>query len=530
MLEDGAPQPSSVAESDASGSSVLGPEDPHLGERQSIGPRPRATFDVWLSVLVCLALLATGEIAFRRSHLLVDLSAESQYVRKSASLSALSPGVDIAITGDSRTLHGVNPFVIQDTVRVERHERLIAYNAGLSGAPPMTQLAMIRRLLTHPHRPRLVVMSISPYMFSSRIYRPTAREALTTIYRTSDLWAAFRAGATAEDMATILAANVLQTLRYRPRILTILLHDGRPKPAAPIGRQGFIENGESDPVSQAARGRSRAIGYRTEMWRPKARFGNEHNGYFLEALRELRAANIPTLVLNSQSASQIDLAYGPNSIYDEHIRWVRETTAAAGVPFIDVQHSPAVTDADYVDGDHLGGNGAGRFTAWLAHEHLVPALGGRKDDRPAGCRTVFDFEGSALTGFAHEGDAFDSPITSQSRRPERPALGYAGKRFLTTFAVSKKDAATGVATSPELDLDGSEVRVRVAGGRSERLSVELVQGGTVLANARGQNDEIFRDVKWDTRAFRGQKAVIRIRDEGTGAFEHLAIDDVAVCP
>lgn len=530
MLEEGVSQPSSVAEGDAAGGSALGPEDPHLGERTRRGPRPRATLDVWLSVLACLVLLAVGEVAFRRSPLSVRLAAESQYVTKSAALSALSPGADIAITGDSRTLHGVNPFVIQDTVRVERNERLSAYNGGLSGAPPMTQLAMVRRLLTHPHRPRLVVMSLSPYMFSSQIYKPTAREALTTIYRVSDFFAAFRSGASAEDLATILASNVLQTLRYRPRILSILLHDGHPKPPAPIGRQGFIENGESDPASQAARGRSRAIGYRTEMWRPKARFGNEHQGYFLEALRELGEAHVPTIVLNSQSASQIDLAYGPNSIYDEHIRWVQQVTAARGVPFIDVQHSPAVTDADYADGDHLGGNGAARFTAWLAHEHLVPALGGRKDDRPGGCRTVFGFEDATLAGFVHEGDAFDVPITSQSRRSERPAFGYTGERFLTTFGLSKKDAATGVATSSEIALDGSEIRVRIAGGRSERLSVELVQGETVLATTRGQNDEIFRDVKWDTRALRGQKAAIRIRDEGTGAFEHIAIDDVAVCP
>lgn len=520
---------SSALSDQIGGASALGPEDPHLGEAEVGVPRRHATRDAWLAILACLLLLAAGEGAFRRTELMKELAAESQYVTKAAQLSALSPGADVAITGDSRTLHGVNPGALEEAVRVERGESLVAYNAGLSGAPPMTQLAMIRRLLTHPHRPRLVVMSLSPYMFSTRIYRPTAREALTTIYRTSDLAAVLRAGAGAEDLATILASNALQTLRYRPRILAILLHDGRPRPPAPMGRQGFLENGESDPATQAARGKSRAIGYRTEMWRPKASFGNEHTGYFIEALRELREAQIPTIVLNSQSASQIELAYGPNSIYDEHLRWVREKTAAAGVPFIDVKGSPAITDADFVDGDHLGGNGAARFSAWLAHEYLVPALGGRKPDRPAGCRTFLDFEDPVLPGFTRSGDAMGAPITGQSRRTERPAYGYTGSHFFTTFGAAR-DAATGVAVSPAFTLDGSELRVRVSGGRSERVAVELIQGDAVLGTATGRNDETFRDSAWDIRNVRGQTATLRIRDDGAARSEHIAVDDVAVCP
>lgn len=501
--------------------------DPESAGR-GVSTRRRGAAGVWLSIGVCVALVAAAELAFRRSGLMQRLASENQYIAKASSLSESREGADVAITGDSRTLHGVNPFVVESAIRAERGETLRVYNAGLSGAPPMTQLAMIRRLLTHPHAPRLVVMSLSPYMFSSKIYRPTARESLTTIYRLRDLGSAFRAGATAEDLATIFASNVLELLRYRPRLLATWLRDERPKPKAQLGKQGFIENGEGDPKSQAARGASRAKGYRTEMWKPKASFGNEHMGFFVEALRELHEAGVRTLVLSSQSASQIELAYGPNSIYGEHMRWVAQQTSAFGVPFLDVKQNPAVSDEDYIDGDHLGGNGAARFSAWLAHEHLIPALGGRKSDRPPGCRTVFDFE-APLEGWQLEGDAFASPLADQSRRRQRPSFGYTGHRFLTTFGRSG-EAATGMAASPPFPLDAGFVRIRVAGGKSEAVGVALVAGGAQVAVARGQDDETFRDVAWDVRSLRGQSATLRITDEGAGRNEHVQIDDVATCP
>lgn len=480
-----------------------------------------------MSIAVCALALLSLELAFRHTDLEKKLAAESQYVSKAGQFSGSKTGADIAITGDSRTLHGVNPFVVQDVIRAERGERLFVYNAALAGAPPMTQLAMIRRLLSHPHRPRLVLLSISPFMFSSKIFRPTARESLTTIYRASDLGAAFRAGASAEDLATILFSSTLETMRYRPRILAKVVRGEEPKPAAPIGKQGFIENGEVDARAQATRGRSRAIGYRKEMWKP-ATFGNEHMGFFTEALRELGEARVPAIVMNSQSASQIDLAYGPNSIYDEHQRWVRDRTKEAGVPFVDLKGNPAVGDEDYVDGDHLGGNGAARFSAWLAHTFVVPALGGRKPDRPSACKTVFDFEDPALPGFSRAGDAFDGGVVSQSRRGLRPAIGYTGARFLTSFGRSG-DAATGEVTSPEFVIDGDSVRVRVSGSASNPVSVSLVVEGAEVATARGKGDETFRDAVWDTRAVRGQRGTLRIRDDGKLRSEHISVDDLAVC-
>jgi hypothetical protein len=481
-----------------------------------------------LSVATFLAAIFGLDGAFRASQVAKRLQAENLYITKANAFSDSREGADVAVTGDSRILHGFNPKAAEAVVKAERGETIHAYNAGLSGAPPMAQLAWVRRLLTHPHKPRVVVMSISPYMFSSKIAAAMARESLTTMYRLRDVPSLVMARAPAEDVFTALNAGLFESARLRPRMLDVLLKHSGTREAVGTGEQGFLQNGEVDPNTQAIRGRDRAIGYRTEMWRP-ATFGNEHQGYFVEALRELRAAGVPTIVLNSPSASQLELAYGPNSIYDEHIAWVRAQADRFGATFADVRNNPAVHDEDFNDGDHLGGDGAARFTAWLTHERIVPAMGGAKPDRPAACKVVFALDEPGAPGWTQTGEGVGDPIAQQGRRGQSPVLGSRGTGFLSTFGANG-DAATATITSPDFVLDGSEVRVRVAGGAGQGLEVALVIDGQVRASARGANDETLRDVVWPTAADRGKKATIRVRDDAKGGWGHLVVDDVAVCP
>jgi hypothetical protein len=506
--------------------SVSGPGEAPDSEAQ----RLRARRHAWVSLLVFFATLFAFDQGFRVSRVSRRIAAESLYISKPRAFSETPTGADVVVVGDSRVLHGIDPRAIETVVEHELGERIVAWNAGLSGAPPMAHLAWVRRMLTHAHRPRLVVLSISPYMFSSRIAYAPSRESLTTIYRLEDLPTLWRAGAPLEDLATVLNASIFESVRHRPRVLELMLRFSGLRAPAALGEKGWLSNGDVDPAVQDSRARGRGMGYRTEMRRPEARFGNEQVGYFLETLRALREAGVRTLVLNSPSASQIDLAYGPESIYDEHIRFVRETAARFGAGYADVKDSPAITDADYTDGDHLSGGGASRFSAWLAHEHLVPALGTRQEGRPAGCRTVHDFEDPAMPGWRRSGQAFSSPVVVQGRRRQQPIYGITGQHCITSYVGSASgDSATGTAVSPPFTLE-REVRVRVAGGSGTDLSVALVVDGREVAVARGQNDEILRDVVWDTAALQGQTAELRITDNATGPWGHLDVDDLAVCP
>ncbi len=328
---------------------------------------------LYVALATFAALLALLEAGFRASEMGRRLVAESYYTLEARRYTA-SAGYDIAIVGDSRVLHGVDPRVVGRVLREDTGRSISVWNAGLPGAPPMAHLAWIERFLTHAHRPRLVVLSISPNAFGSLLPDPPARESLTAIYRVRDLPAALRAGASVEDLATITTANLFQTFTYRARLLRILLHGEGLMGAAIPGIQGYGPIAAVTPAEQDARARHRLLGYANEMHQMSAHFGNEQIGYFRESLRRLREAGIRTLLMNSPSSTQLDAAYGPQSLYARHMAFVRGEARAYGVPFFDVEHSPAIRDTDFTDGDHLSVEGAARFSEWLARTILVPVV------------------------------------------------------------------------------------------------------------------------------------------------------------
>jgi len=486
-----------------------------------------------VSLVGMAAILVGLDLSFRASAVAGRLRRERIYLVKPAAFDASPQAADILVVGDSRVGADVDPAVVERDVLVELGRRVVAYNAGLPGAPPMAHLAWVRRALSRAPHPAVVVLSISPYMFSSRIARVASRESLTTMYRVVDLPAMARAGAPAEDMASVLFANAFEAVRQRPRLLELALDfGGYHEPVSP-GVQGYEPNAEVDAATQEARAHGRAIGYRVEMWRPEAHFGSEQVGYFVESLRELQASGVRTVVMNSLSASQLELAYGPRSIYAEHVAFVRATAARFGATYFDAKASPAVRDEDFHDGDHLAGNGAERFTAWLTHEAIVGELGAPPADRDAACRTVFDFEAPGLPGWIITGDVAEEPTSAQGRRGQHAVYGYRGHAFFNSWG-ALADRSESDAMSPPFVLDGATVRVRVGGGArgsdTEDLGVALVVDGREVATAAGGDTETMRDVVWDTAALRGRTAAIHIRDHATGGWGHITVDDIAVCP
>lgn len=473
--------------------------------------------------------LVLTEVLFRSSVLGRGLLAENHYIAKSESFSS-GPGADVVVVGDSRILHGFYPRVAELVVNAERGERIVAYNAGLSGAPPMAHLAWVRRALTHPRRrPRVVALSISPYMFGTRIANNLARESLGTMYRARDVAGMLRAGAGIDDVSSVLVGSASHLVRFRPRVLEILFRSGRVNEPAGLGEQGYLNNGFVDAATQNVRALGRAEGYHQEIHRPEARLENEHRGYFEECLRELRDAGVRTLVLNSPSSSQIARRYTPDTLYEEHLRYVRAQSARFGAQWVDAMQTPAVDDTDYTDGDHLSGTGAERWTAWLTHNYVVPALGGtnlRPDPR---CRVLYDFDRGPLAGWTLE----DLPnlVTGGSLQHQQAVTGMVGAGFLTTYGRSGVgDLQAGSATSPEFNLDGASLTLRVSGGSNAGVAVELLVNGAVVRTARGRDDEALRLTRWDVGPWRGQPARLRVRDEARSPWGHLNLDDVELCP
>jgi hypothetical protein len=476
------------------------------------------------AVATTFACLVAADRAFRRSDRGFSLAAESRYVRK-ARLYDRSPGVDIAFTGDSRIVHGIDVDTVERVVADVRGERLTALNAGLAGASPMTQLAWVRRFLTKAKRPRVVVMAISPYMFSSAVDLTMSREALHTIYRARDLPAMVRAGAPPDDLVTVLTSDLFEAVRLRPRLMQVLWRDAKWTSIKELTEPRFFE---LPPAATAAiqnqYAHDRAVSNIAIMG-PPATFGGVQMGYFIEALRELTSAGVTTAVMNTHSASQMELAYGPKSFYEQHIRYVKEQAARFGVPYFDAQHTPVITDIDFFDADHLGGAGARRLSAWIAHRLVVPLLGGPRVDRPAGCRPVADFE-AGLADWRVDGTMVRA---AQAGRTQTVVIDYRGEWFLDSFGPNG-DVDTGRARSAPFAITTPTVRLRVGGGNGKQVGAALVIDGARVVEARGANDERLREVVWDVRAQAGKSAQVEIWDEAKGAWGHILVDDVALCP
>lgn len=458
------------------------------------------------------------------------LQEESWYITRPRIYSADPRGADILGIGDSRMGCAFNPSVVEKVVRDELGQSVRVWNGSLPGGGPIAHLAWVQRALAHPHPPRMVILSISPYMFSSRVTRAPQREALPTVYRVQDVPALIRAGAPAEDVLTAVTADLVPSYRVRPRLVELFTRFNGVQPPASRGEQGFEDHPSVPLDMQQSRAAGRVQGYRPELLRATARFGNASQGYFIECLRALRARGVTTLVLDSISASQMDAVMGADSIYPEHIAWVRAQAAAYGATFVDAHRPPSTSDEDFTDVDHVGTPGSVRFTNWLAHTAIVPALGRVPEDRPAGCAPVADFEDRALPGWERAGMAGERPVVAGPTRTQTVITGYRGTWFVNTYHPTFSDAATGDMTSPPFPLSQDVLRVRVGGGAGADTGVEVIVDGAVVATAHGANSESLRDVALDLRPWRGRAARVRVFDRASGAWGHTLADDVALCP
>lgn len=484
--------------------------------------------------LVSLATLAAaiGLLAVTQSEGMPTrgLQDESWYVTRPRIYSDDPRGADILALGDSRMGNAFNPAVTERVLRDEAGVTVRAWNGCLPGAGPVTHLAWVRRALAHRHPPRVVLLSISPYMFSSRVIRAPQKEALPTIYRAGDVFSLLRAGASAEETLTAFTGAWLPPFRVRPRIVELFTKFNGVREPASRGEQGFEDHPSVPLDMQQSRAAGRVTGYRPELLVRNARFGNDSQGYFVECLRLLREAGVTTVVLDSISASQMDAVMGDDSIYPAHIAWVRAQAQRFGAVFVDAHRPPANSDEDFTDVDHVGTPGSVRFSNWFAHTALVPLFGGHRADRPAGCRTLFDFEDRGLPGWALEGMALAQSVVAGPTRAQTPITGYRGTWFVNTFHPQISDGATGSATSPAFPLDQDQLRVRVGGGAGTDVGVELLVDGAQVAVVRGANSEALRDVSLDVRPWRGRTARLRLTDLSLGAWGHLLVDDVALCP
>ena len=129
-------------------------------------------------------------------------------------------------------------------------------------------------------------------------------------------------------------------------------------------------------------------------------------------------------------------------------------------------------------------------------------------------------------------DAFGSgPLRFRPSHDEAFLLGIQGVivggegNFLATSGNGPEgDRAVGWMGSPEFVIDGSELRLRVAGGESPSTRVELRVDGKVHQIASGHAPSYMEEVVWDVRADIGRRARLRIVDADVA--QHILVDHV----
>jgi fructan beta-fructosidase len=111
--------------------------------------------------------------------------------------------------------------------------------------------------------------------------------------------------------------------------------------------------------------------------------------------------------------------------------------------------------------------------------------------------------------------------------------GYIGRKRLNTWEGGPLgDDNQGTLSSPAFEITDNYLNFLLGGGgRSDRsLQAELVVDGQVVKTATGSNDGILNWKNWDVSAYRGQEAVLRIKDQATGGWGHLTFDHPVLGP
>jgi hypothetical protein len=83
--------------------------------------------------------------------------------------------------------------------------------------------------------------------------------------------------------------------------------------------------------------------------------------------------------------------------------------------------------------------------------------------------------------------------------------------------------------SPEFTIDRKYLSYRVGGGdHAGETGIQLLVGGRVVREARGQNDGQMRPGSWELKEWTGQRGRVRIIDRAKGGWGHVTADQIVL--
>ncbi len=138
-------------------------------------------------------------------------------------------------------------------------------------------------------------------------------------------------------------------------------------------------------------------------------------------------------------------------------------------------------------------------------------------------RILGDFESGTFIGWTYAGEAF----ARGPQRSHRGVMGTGGHFYASSLHRERGDAATGRLESPPFVIDRDVLALSVGGGAAG-VHVELKIAGRRRFVATGRNAPVMIPHLWNVARFRGRSAQLVVRDDATGGWGHIHVDDVVL--
>lgn len=139
---------------------------------------------------------------------------------------------------------------------------------------------------------------------------------------------------------------------------------------------------------------------------------------------------------------------------------------------------------------------------------------------------AFDFEDGTLQDWHASGSLSHGQVEGAGPGQRRVVNLGGGRYYLSSWG-SGGDRDRGRAISPELQIEGDLMMLRIGGGQLlGEVGARLWVDGRIVQTAVGAQSEVLVQREWDLRELQGRVARIELFDESTNGWGHVMLDEV----
>jgi hypothetical protein len=342
-------------------------------------------------VLIALNVGLALDVAFKPGvrDPMFDLPAEHYKARIDA---ASDKPVTVVFLGSSRTMYGVRPAIVEETVTADANTHCLAYNLAVLANGPIGEMVHWQRLVDRGMTPDVVVLEICPARFSTFTQKqPGSDEPLDPKKKKlSDDMVTFRGDRMTWDEVQLVRsygypdeaetdwreANWNPWFGFRFQILGMLnpmwlpnnvTHHER-RPASDLGwKRPFYEKWAPDKYPQAIEANRELLFKRMQ----NIDFDESPAQCFRDLVRSIKAHGSIPVAFVTPEASVIRAWYPPevNKRIDQFVHELREQL---GIQVVDLR--AALPDDAFHDGHHAVLWGADEYSREVAKAVVVRAV------------------------------------------------------------------------------------------------------------------------------------------------------------